>query len=285
MGLAPDLLPGRVAADRPGADTAEMMAGLESGEIRGLVLVGADPLRDMPDPRRAREALAAAEYVVAIDLFRNDSNEGADVILPAAGFTEKEGTVTNLEGRVQKVNRLRPAPGSARPDWAIIDDISSQMGRPLSLGSAEMIAKDISEMSSVYRDVTYDRLDWEERDGVVVSDQPFDHVPVALDGPSSPGAELVLHQARTMYDDGVRLRHSPSLHGLAPGPTAFINPADAPGLGVKDGARVVVTTKHGEGEFTARLDEGTPPGVVYVPRNQGGAPLGIDPVVRVKVAG
>lgn len=87
-----------------------------------------------------------------------------------------------------------------------------------------------------------------------------------------------------MYDDGVRLRHSPSLHALSPGAIVAINPADAPGLGVTEGATVEVTTSHGKGEFKAVLDEGTPGGVVYVPVNQAGsAALGTDPVARLKV--
>ncbi|HEY6634280.1 MAG TPA: molybdopterin-dependent oxidoreductase, partial [Acidimicrobiia bacterium] len=287
MGLAPDLAPGRVSVPHPGKATKEIMEGLESGEIRGLILVGADPIRDVPDPRPVVEGLFAAEYVVSIDLFLHDSNTSADVILPAAGFTEKDGTITNFEGRVQKVNQLRPAPGSARPDWAIIDDIATHMGHSLGLTSAETIAKEISVNLAIYAGVTHDHLEWEARDGAVVpttGSQPFDHVPVALEGPQAPGAQFVLHQSRTMYDDGVRLRHCPSLHPLAPGAVAHLNPADAPGLGVKEGSMVKVTTGHGEGEFRAVLDEGTPSGVVYVPTNQpGGAPLGTDPVVRVKV--
>ncbi|HUG31945.1 MAG TPA: NADH-quinone oxidoreductase subunit NuoG [Acidimicrobiia bacterium] len=287
MGLAPDLLPGRVNPGRPGKGTREIMEGLDAGDIRGLVLVGADPLRDMPDSRTAVAGLDTSEYIVAIDLFRNDSNEHADVILPAAGFAEKEGTITNLEGRVQKVNRVRPAPGSCRPDWSIIDDLSTEMGRPLGLASAETIAKEISESLPLYAGVTHDHLEWEARDGVVVpieGSQPFDHIPVVLDGPRAPGAEFTVHRARTMYDDGVRLRHSPSLHRLAPGAVARLNPADAPGIGVKEGARVRVTTSQGEGEFLALLDPGTPRGVVHVPLNQpGGTSLGTDPVARLKV--
>jgi NADH-quinone oxidoreductase subunit G len=286
MGVAPDLLPGRVPAEKPGKPTAEIMEGLESGEIRGLLLVGSDPVRDMPDPRIASEALETAEYVVAIDLFRNDSNAHADVILPAAGFAEKEGTITNVEGRVQKVSRIRPAPGSGRPDWSILDDIASSMGRPLGLASAEAIAKEIAEAVPLYGGVTHDHLEWEARDGVVVpieGAQPFDYVPVVLDGPQAPGAQLTLHRARTMYDDGVRLRHCHHLHRLAPGPVAHINPGDAPAMGVRQGMKVQVTTSQGEGEFTAVLDEATPTGVVYVPANQeNGAALGTDAVVRVK---
>ncbi|HJS72402.1 MAG TPA: NADH-quinone oxidoreductase subunit NuoG [Acidimicrobiia bacterium] len=287
MGLAPDLLAGRVAAERPGRSTAEIMEGVDGGEIRGLILVGSDPIADMPDPRPAVSAMDAAEYVVAIDLFLNDSNRQADVILPAAGFAEKEGTVTNVEGRVQKVNRVRPAPGSGRPDWSIIDDIATSMGRPLGLASAETIAKEIAEALPLYRSVTHDFLEWEARDGVVVpveGSPGFEHIPVVLSGPRAPGAQFTLHRGRVMYDDGVRLRNCPSLHPLGPGLVAHLNPADAPGLGLKEGMIVKVTTGQGEGEFSAVLDEGTPAGVVYVPMKQvGAASLGTDPVVRVKV--
>lgn len=287
MGLAPDLLPGRVAKERPGKDTRQIMESLEAGEVRALLMVGADPIRDMPDPRIAEEGLFAAEYVVAIDLFHTDSNAHADVILPAAGFAEKEGMVTNVEGRVQKVNKVRPAPGFARSDWSILDDVASLMEKPLGLASEETIAKEISENVPLYTGVTHDHLEWDARDGAVVpieGSQPFDYLPVALKGPGAPGAQFVLHSARTMYDDGVRLRFSPSLHPLAPGAVAHLNPADAPGLGASEGSKVRVTTGHGEGEFTAVLDDRTPAGVVYVPFNQaGGASLGSDPVVRVKV--
>jgi NADH-quinone oxidoreductase subunit G len=287
MGLVPDLGPGRVPVEKPGKATPDIMQALVAGDIRGLLMVGADPVRDMPDPRVAAEALETAEYVIAIDLFHNDSNQHADVILPAAGFAEKEGTITNVEGRVQKVNRIRPAPGSGRSDWSILDDVASHMGRPLGLTSAETIAKEISETVPLYEGVTHDHLEWEARDGLVVpmdGSQPFDYIPVALEGHQAPGAELTIHRARTMYDDGVRLRHCPHLSPLAPGPVAHLNPADAPPLGVQPGVKVKVTTSQGEGEFTAILDEGTPAGVVYVPFNQAGAaPLGTDPVVRVKV--
>ena len=301
MGLAPDLLPGRVNLDAdgaalvgrtwgdvpaaPGLDTLGILQALDSGDVRALLLVGADPVRDSLEPGLAAEALDAAEYVVAIDLFLNDSNRAADVILPAAGFAEKEGTVTNAEGRVQKVNRISPAPGQARPDWSILEDVALKMGKPIGLPSAEAIGKEISDVAPVYDGVTWDLLEWDERDGAVVplsGTQPINHIPVSVEGHKAPGAELTLHVARTMYDDGVRLRHSPSSAPLAPGPVAHINPVDAPRFGASDGGTVRVVTRNGEGEFSAVLDPGTPSGVVYVPFNQpGGVQLGTDPVVRV----
>jgi NADH-quinone oxidoreductase subunit G len=303
MGVAPDLLPGRVALDgrgiealaavwgalpdRSGRDTRSMLEGVVSGEVRGLMLVGADPVRDLPDPGIAIDALEASEYLISIDTFIHDSNRDADVILPATTFTEKEGTVTNLEGRVQRVNQIRPGPGQTRPDWAILQDVASLMGAGLGLGSEETVAKEITEVAPAYHGVSWDLLDWERRDGVVVpisGSQPLNHIPVAIKGAKAPRAALTLHSARVMYDDGIRLRHSPALRGLAPGPVARINPADAPKLGVRDGVVVRLVTKRGEGSFIAVIDEGTPPGVVFVPRNQpAAASLGTDPVVRATV--
>jgi NADH-quinone oxidoreductase subunit G len=303
MGLAPDLLPGRVALGsvgcanlveswgdipgRPGRDTRAILEGLESGEVRGLLLVGADPLRDIPEPWLADEGLEAVEYLISIDTFIHDSNSRADVILPAATFTEKDGTVTNLEGRVQRLNQIRPPLGQARPDWAILDDLAALMGHGLGLGSVETITKEIADVAPAYEGVTWDLLDWDHRDGVVVpvsGAQPLDHIPVALEGNRAPEAELTLHSARVMYDDGVRLRHSPSLARLARGRVAHLNPGDALRVGATDGATVRLSTRVGEGEFAAVIDPGTPKGVVYVPLNQPGAVgLGTDPVVRMTV--
>lgn len=301
MGLAPDLLPGRVALGETGrADLAEawgevppergkeagqILAAAAGGEIRFLLMVGSDPVRDLLDPRPTRSGLEAAEFVVSVDLFLHDSNAGADVILPALGFAEKEGTVTNVEGRVQKVNAISPGPGQTRPDWSILTDLADRAGRPIGLASAEAAAKEVAEAAPAYRGVSWDLLEWEARDGVVVprdGSQPLQHIPVAVPGESAPTAELTLHVARTLYDDGVMMRHSPSLRRLAPGPVAHLHPEDARRVGAKPGARVRLVTRHGEAELSAVLDEGTPPGVVYVPFNQPGAgPLGTDPVVRV----
>lgn len=302
MGLAPDLLPGRVNLDSdgagalaehwgdisglPGKDTEQILEGLKDGSIRGLLLVGADPVRDFPVPVVAEEALAAAEWVVALDLFVTDSTRHADVILPAETFTEKEGTVTNVEGRVQKVNHIRPGPGQSRPDWAILDDLAHRIGMPLGLVSPETISKEIATVAPAYKGVSWDLLEWDERDGVVVpieGEAEITHIPVSMSGSGAPGSDFTLHVARTMYDDGVRARHSPSSAGLAPGVVAHINPSDAPRLGATEGESIHLVTKHGEGDFSVVFDEATPVGTIYVPFNQrDGSPLGTDPVVRAK---
>lgn len=297
MGLAPNLLPGRVAVggtgfdgnwgDLPtsvGRDTAGIINALAGGELIGLVLVGADPVRDCPDGASARKAIENARFVAAIDLFLTDSSRLADVVFPAEGFAEKEGTVTNLEGRVQKVNRVVPGPGQSRPDWSILDDLAERMGSPIGLDSAETIAKEISSVAPAYAGITWDLLD-SEKDGVVVpiesGSQPLVYLPADAPGRSVAG-DLVMHYARTMYDDGVLLRHGPSLAELAPGAGLFIHPDDARRLGLAEGDQADVKTGAGSARLEVRFDDSLAHGAVYVPFNQPGTPsLGSDPVVTV----
>jgi predicted molibdopterin-dependent oxidoreductase YjgC len=296
MGLAPNLLPGRVSVTSagpltdswgdlptaPGRSTRHML----DGSLQALILMGSDPVVDVPDGPGAREALAAADFVVSIDLFHNASNATADVILPADGFAEKDGTVTNIEGRVQKVHAVTTGHGQSRPDWSILDDLSSRMGIPMGFASAEAIAKEIAEVAPAYRGVTWDLLDWDERDGVVVpygdAVQPLAYLPADTPGEIVKG-DLVLHSARTMYDDGVLMRNGLSLHSLAPGAALHVHPDDASRLGLNGEASITA------GEVSAVLpvihDPSLARGTVYVPFNQPGGPvLGPDLVVEVAPA-
>ncbi|MDH3606836.1 MAG: NADH-quinone oxidoreductase subunit NuoG [Acidimicrobiia bacterium] len=290
MGLAPSLLPGRAALtsaearsdlsvewatpipEKTGKDAAGIVAGLEAGTVKGLLLFGADPVRDFSDPSAARAALEAANLVVAVDQFLTDSSQLADVVLPAEGFTETEGTVTNLEGRVQRVAQLIAGSGQARPPWSVFEDIALALGSSLGAESVEGIQKEIAQVAPAYRTVRWDELGWGDgREGVVVpgdgGEQPLHYVPVDI-GLSSSSARLALHSARTLYDDGVHVRHSLSLAKLAPGAFVFINPADGARLGVADGVLARVTGSSGSADLEVRYDPSLTEGVVYVPANQ-----------------
>jgi NADH-quinone oxidoreductase subunit G len=301
MGLAPTLLPGRVSASaEPPASIADawgelpamagndchgILEGVRDGTIQALVLVGADPVRDVPDGRLAYEALTSARFVVAIDQFLTDSSRLADVVLPAEGFAEVDGTVTNVEGRVQKVNRVVPGAGQSRPDWSVFDDLSRRLGRPIGLPSAPSIAKEIESVAPAYAGINWDLLEWDERDGAVVpygeAVQPLEYVPADTPGAVRKG-NLVLHSARTMYDDGVLMRHGLSLHRLAPGATLHLHSDDAARLGVAEGSTVTVESEEASADLPVVFDDSLARGVVYVPFNQPGTPsLGGDPLVTV----
>ena len=312
MGVSPQLLPGRVAADEPdalaqleavwgpvpthdGRDTLGILTGLSSGDLKALVLLGADPVRDVPEGTAARRALEDAQFVVAIDLFLTDSTELADVVLPAESFGEKEGTVTNLEGRVQKVNRIVTGPGQSQADWTILDDISRRLGKPLGFASSEGIFKEIADVAPVYAGMSWDLLEWDEKEGAVVpygeAAQPLKYIPdssgvgaLPVASSQSPGS-FVLHYARTLYDDGVLMRNSLSLHGLAPGGAAYLNPDDAGRLQVDEGALVEVQAGDVMVRLPVVIDSSLLAGVVYLPFNQPWTPsLGAAATVTVVAA-
>ncbi len=291
MGLAPTLLPGRVPTDdtagrsmieiewgpipdAEGGDATAILEGLRSGELTGLVLHGADPVRDHPAPDLAAAALEAAEFVVAFDIFLNDSSTLADVVLPVTGFAETEGTVTNLEGRVQKINRLLPGPGQSRPTWTVLDDLGRRMGGDLGFTSAEALAKEIASVAPVYAGVTWDVLDWGPgRQGVVVpvegGETPLVYTP-ADRGLIAGGGRFGLHLGRSLYDDGVRLRMAPSVGRLARAPYVAIHPRDAGLLAISEGQTVRIDRddEHtGSIEVPARLDASLAEGTVVVPAN------------------
>ncbi len=302
MGLAPTLLPGRVSItdtaarnaledewgalpDGVGSATTGILSGLVSGEQEALVLFGADPVRDHPNPTLARSGLEAAEFVVAFDLFLTDSSRLADVVLPVAAFGETAGTVTNLEGRVQKVNQIVPPPGRSRAAWSILDDIATAMGGSLGATSAERLNKEIARVAPVYRGVTWDMLDWGEgREGIVVPlpgvDQPLRHIPVDT-GVATVTERPAVHTARVLYDDGAMLRHCPGLAGLAPPAAIHMHPRDAAVLAVRDGDRVVVSADASV-ELPVVIDTGLAEGVVYIPFNLvETAPLGAPRSIRI----
>ena len=159
MGLAPGMLPGRVSLSEGapwfashwgagpsglGLDTHAMLSAAADGTLKALVLVGADPLADFPDRALATKALANVDYLVAVDTMPNASNAFADVILPAAGYGEKPGTTTNIEGRVSNVRAKVSAPGLARPDWMIFTEMAAVCGTDFGFGSVEEITAEIA---------------------------------------------------------------------------------------------------------------------------------------------
>ncbi len=295
MGIAPDLLPGRVALDgigdaegllttwgaipqEEGLDALGIAAQAAAGDIGFLLLCGSDPVRDSVG-FDGGALLSGAGFVVAIDLFLTDSSRQADVVLPALGFTEKKGTVTNLEGRVQLVNRLVPGPGQARADWSILDELATRLGRPIGLGSAKEIADEISAVAPAYAGISWDHLEWDAPQGTVVplegAVQPLWHEPRRRLGPSQGVGPYAFHLARTLYDDGVLLRHGPSLSGQAPGASAFLTPTHAAALRVTEGDEISLRMGQGQVSLPVRIDPSLHQGTVYVPFNQPGViPLG-----------
>jgi assimilatory nitrate reductase catalytic subunit len=114
----------------PGVDAYEMFRKIDAGEIKGLISICFNPKVSLPDNQFVTRALEKLDFYVAIDFFLNDTARHADLVLPGSLQEEDEGTVTQVEGRVIKINKAVDCPGEARRDWVIIQDLARALGRP-----------------------------------------------------------------------------------------------------------------------------------------------------------
>ena len=112
-----------------GVDCYEMFRRIDRGEIRGLLSICFNPKVSLPDNKFITSCLEKLEFYVAIDFFLNETAQHADVVLPGSLQEEDEGVVTQIEGRVIKINQAVDPPGDARQDWRIIQDIARGLGR------------------------------------------------------------------------------------------------------------------------------------------------------------
>lgn len=114
----------------PGVDAYEIFRKIDAGEIKGLVSMCFNPVISLPDNQFVARALDKLEFYVAIDFFLNDSARHADLVLPGSLQEEDEGTMTQVEGRVIKINKAVDPPGEATQDWRIVQDLARALGRP-----------------------------------------------------------------------------------------------------------------------------------------------------------
>jgi assimilatory nitrate reductase catalytic subunit len=114
----------------PGVDAYEMFRKIDAGDIKALISICFNPMVSLPDNAFIKRALEKLEFYVAIDFFLNDTAHHADIVLPGSLQEEDEGVVTQVEGRVIKINKAVDCPGEARRDWVIIQDIAQALNRP-----------------------------------------------------------------------------------------------------------------------------------------------------------
>jgi len=240
MGLAPGFLPGRVTLDdgrdwfeqvwattpaTTGLDATGILTAAAAGSIEVLILLGADPLADFPDRDLAARALAAVPTIISCDLFLTESTELAHIVLPAAGHAEKDGTTTNIEGRVTRLGQRVTPPGTARADWMIAAELAFQLGSDLMLESADDIWDEIVTLAPAYRDLEVEALEgFVAGDGVLV---PFPTLRAAAYGGNgdAPPAD-----AAGATDDNAEDETDAAAVSVAPDPDAEDDaPADAAG--------------------------------------------------------
>ena len=118
----------RSVPERPGKTAVEMFEAVRNGEIKAIWIACTNPAQSLPDQKLVHEALERAEMIVVQDAYRNTETAAfADVFLPAAGWGEKEGTMTNSERRISRVRAMVRPPAEARADWRIVVDFARKL--------------------------------------------------------------------------------------------------------------------------------------------------------------
>jgi len=149
----------------PGVDAYETFRKIDAGEIKGLISICFNPKVSLPDNQFVTRALEKLEFYVAIDFFLNDTARHADIVLAGSLHEEDEGTVTQVEGRIIKINKAVESPGDARPDWKIIQDLARALERPhgFSFTSPHEIFEELRVASkggiADYSGVTYEKIE------------------------------------------------------------------------------------------------------------------------------
>jgi formate dehydrogenase major subunit len=288
------------ALDKPGLTLVEMMHAAERGDVRALMVLGENPVLSDPDSNHVRHCLESVEFLVVEDIFPTETAQLADVVLAGAAYSEKEGTFTNSERRVQLVRRAVNPQGEARPDWEIIGEIAQRTLALLPeevraaaeaapqggwdyMNSAE-IAEEISELTPSYGGIRHHRLEkgglqWpcpdEKHPGTQVLHvgkftrglghfAPVDYLPPQ----EQPDEEfpMLLSTGRVLfhYHTGSLTRRSAGLLAIYPEGTVEIHPSDAARLEIAANEVVEVTSRRGQVQVKAEVTDRVQPGMVFM---------------------
>jgi formate dehydrogenase alpha subunit len=274
-----------------GLTTTEILSEVRPGGVRSLYIMGENPMMSEPNLNHTRHQMESLEFLVAQDLFINESGAYADVFLPAASWAEKEGTFTNTDRRVQRVRQAIPPRGEARADWEIICDlakrIEARLGRPNSaywdyLDPAQVL-EEMGGVVPAYAGVKYERIEEVGLQTPVLDDthpgmpflfaegfprgrgkfHPLEYIPVV----EMPDEEypFILTTGRVLehWHGGSMTRNS-KLDELYPEALVEINPADAARLAIRDTDVVRVSSRRGSIVLRANVTQKTTVGVVFI---------------------
>jgi formate dehydrogenase alpha subunit len=275
MGCMPDFYPGyhpvtspehreKVEAvwgcslnDEPGLTLTEILQAVQEGKIKALYIIGSNPALNIPYTYGVREAFKKAEFIVFQDMFMNETAKFADVILPAASFAEKDGTFTNTEGRIQRINKAIEPVGNSRCDWEIICELAKLLGNHgFNFSTHEDIMAEISRIIPQY--YTNERSFFAQRE--MFSLTPLQYRPP--EEVSDIDYPLILITKRDVYSSGSLSRKVEGLELLRAKDHISLNPKDAADFEIKDGEKVRIISRCGEVNCKAKVTGSSPPGLI-----------------------
>lgn len=283
MGVHPALLPGYVSVadpearrafetkwdvtlnDRPGSSYEGIVQGVKQGQIKALWLAGEIP----PLPE-----LANLDFLVVQDIVETEAMEYAYVVLPSATFAEQDGTLTNLEGRIQRLHQAIPPFKLARSGWSIINNVAQRMGAAWSYPTAAAVMAEIAAVIPAYAGANYDQL---QVTGHVRRFEPVPSIELGIskleENPcySSDAFPLTLLTERNLlYYRGVCLTEQvDGMNLVKQEEILHLNPDDAVRLGIGDGRLAKVISPYGSAEYLVQAkDSSLPEGTAFISFNR-----------------
>jgi assimilatory nitrate reductase catalytic subunit len=287
-------------AKAPGLKAVDLFDSVHDGRIRAIWIAATNPADSMPRAARVREALARCPLVIVADAWPTDTTKLARVVLPAAGWAEKDGTVTNSERRISRQRAFRAAPGQARPDWWMFTEVARRMGfaGAFSYRGPADIFREHAALSAFENngtrlfnlgaladldDAAYDALapvQWPlprlgqagprlfARGGFSTPDGRGRMVPLQMrlqEGSADFPFTLNTGRIRDQWHTMTRTGRVPRLMTHIAGPSLCLHPRDAAALGIADRGLVRLESAQASVVMRAQVDEGVRPGDVFAP--------------------
>ena len=271
-----------------GLTVTEIMDAVHGNKIKGMYILGENPAMSDPDVEHARDALAKLEHLVVQDIFITETANYADVILPAAAFAEKSGTVTNTNRQVQMARPAVVPPGLAKADWWIEVELAKRVGLDWNYKDPSEVFNEMAINMRSLDNITWGRL--ESDDAVtypslsetdpgqpIVFGEGFPRpegrakfTPASVIAPDEvPDADypMILTTGRQLehWHTGSMTRRSKVLDAVEPEANCSLHPKTLRKLGVAPGEFVKLTTKRGNIALMARSDRAVSEDMVFVP--------------------
>jgi formate dehydrogenase alpha subunit len=289
MGVAPEFLPGQVryndaaARDRfskawdttlpaptSGANLIDILKRCKSGQIKALYVIGENPLATLPASVEVRSALERLELLVVQDPFLTDTGRQAHFVLPACTYAEKEGTFTNLEGRVLRVRQGMNPVGESLPDWHIMTALANALGAQWGYESANDIQAEIMKLLPGYYNLGQPRKmapapDQYLSNGYATEVKTRYRAAAPMTDSKRPFA-LVMGQL--LVHSGKMSTEAPGLINIAPNTGKLrMNAADMQRLGLQEGTKVRVTSERGSLQLGVQSDVLLAPNTCFFPEH------------------